>query len=318
VGSAMVSDVSDQLPGPGRSRCEQNMPLGATHCPTPSAGAPPRRPSIPLSISTSTNSGHRATARLRARSSQAQKDAALHEIHLTPKASYTFRPLCSRTLPTGRLLCCLKQADFSRLAFIPAAMPTAASLSCTSSDCAPGCAKDPYTITSDSPPASGSTSAERDYIRHELDQFFRTFPSVAEGFRLRTWRGGPQKGQPKLPPPAKTVVDRGLMRLDRSSKPSSTVLYGCGDGCLATDDGGQTLRGSREIRPRPERDWGRPGCRDKSRRVRLRRCLPGYLVPRRIHSYLRGPKLTATTPDPPPQSDRNLARLSRVLDKPAT
>ena len=71
--------------------------------------------------------------------------------------------------------------------------------------------------TSDSPSASGFTSAERDYIRRELDQFFSTFPSVAEGFQLRTWRGGPQKGQPKMPPPAKTLVDRGLMRIDRSS-----------------------------------------------------------------------------------------------------
>jgi hypothetical protein len=72
-------------------------------------------------------------------------------------------------------------------------------------------------ITSDSPSASAFTSAERDYIRRELDQFFSTFPSVAEGFQLRTWRGGPQKGQPKMPPPAKTLVDRGLMRIDRSS-----------------------------------------------------------------------------------------------------
>jgi hypothetical protein len=39
---------------------------------------------------------------------------------------------------------------------------------------------------------------------------------VAEGFQLRIWRGGPQKGQPKLPPPAKSLVDRGMMRLDTS------------------------------------------------------------------------------------------------------
>jgi hypothetical protein len=70
---------------------------------------------------------------------------------------------------------------------------------------------------SDNPTASGFTSAEREYIRRELDQFFSTLPSVADGFQLRTWRGGPQKGEPKLPPPAKTLVDRGLMRLDRSS-----------------------------------------------------------------------------------------------------
>ena len=57
---------------------------------------------------------------------------------------------------------------------------------------------------------------EREYIRRELDQFFGTLPTVAEGFQLRTWRGGPQKGQPKLPPPAKSLIDRGFMRPNTS------------------------------------------------------------------------------------------------------
>jgi len=34
------------------------------------------------------------------------------------------------------------------------------------------------------------TSGERDYIRRELDRFFSTLPSVADGFQIRTWRGG--------------------------------------------------------------------------------------------------------------------------------
>jgi hypothetical protein len=46
------------------------------------------------------------------------------------------------------------------------------------------------------------TPPERDYIRRELDMFFSTLPTVAEGFQLKTWRGGPQAGQPKLPPSA--------------------------------------------------------------------------------------------------------------------
>jgi hypothetical protein len=41
--------------------------------------------------------------------------------------------------------------------------------------------------------AASFTPVERDYIRRELDQLFSTFPSVAEGFQLRTWRGGPQR-----------------------------------------------------------------------------------------------------------------------------
>jgi hypothetical protein len=61
---------------------------------------------------------------------------------------------------------------------------------------------------------AGFTSSERDYIRRELDIFFSTLPSVAEGFQLKTWRGGPDAGKPKLPPTAKGLITRGLMRLD--------------------------------------------------------------------------------------------------------
>src|SRR5882757_10671962 len=63
------------------------------------------------------------------------------------------------------------------------------------------------------------TPGDRDYIRRELDMFFSTYPTVAEGFQLKTWRGGPQAGQPKLPPPARSLLERGLMRLDTGSRP---------------------------------------------------------------------------------------------------
>ena len=43
--------------------------------------------------------------------------------------------------------------------------------------------------------------------------FFGTLPSVAEGFQLRTWRGGPLAGQPKVPPPVRTMVERGLVEI---------------------------------------------------------------------------------------------------------
>src|SRR5580693_8182246 len=61
---------------------------------------------------------------------------------------------------------------------------------------------------------AGFTTGERDYIRRELDMVFSTLPSVAEGFQLKTWRGGPDAGKPKLSPVAKGLVARGLMRLD--------------------------------------------------------------------------------------------------------
>ena len=63
------------------------------------------------------------------------------------------------------------------------------------------------------------TTGERDYIRRELDQFFSTLPSVADGFQLRTWRGGPQAGQPKVPLVAKGLLERGLMRLEATPWP---------------------------------------------------------------------------------------------------
>jgi hypothetical protein len=67
-------------------------------------------------------------------------------------------------------------------------------------------------------PVAGFTSGERDYIRRELDMFFSTLPTVAEGFQLKTWRGGPEAGKPKLSPIAKGLLQRGLMRLDTSQR----------------------------------------------------------------------------------------------------
>jgi hypothetical protein len=67
-------------------------------------------------------------------------------------------------------------------------------------------------------PFAGFSAGERDYIWRELDMFFSTYPTVADGFMLKTWRGGPQAGQPKLPPAAKSLLERGLMRLDPSQR----------------------------------------------------------------------------------------------------
>jgi hypothetical protein len=40
------------------------------------------------------------------------------------------------------------------------------------------------------------------------------FTAPERGFLLKTWRSGPQAGQPKVPLPAKGRVERGLMRID--------------------------------------------------------------------------------------------------------
>ena len=67
--------------------------------------------------------------------------------------------------------------------------------------------------------AGGFTPGERDYIRRELDMFFSTLPRVADGLQLKTWRGGPLAGQPKVPPAAQGLIDKGVLRLDAGRKP---------------------------------------------------------------------------------------------------
>jgi hypothetical protein len=57
------------------------------------------------------------------------------------------------------------------------------------------------------------TALEREYIRQELGLSFGTYPSVAKGFHLRTWKSGPQAGQPRLPKAVESLVARGLMEV---------------------------------------------------------------------------------------------------------
>ena len=59
------------------------------------------------------------------------------------------------------------------------------------------------------PTAAGFTAGEREYVRRELDMFFSTYPTVAEGFMLKTWRGGPESGKPRLSPIANGLIERG-------------------------------------------------------------------------------------------------------------
>jgi hypothetical protein len=48
-------------------------------------------------------------------------------------------------------------------------------------------------------------------IRRELHPRFGQDPSIADGIMLRTWRGGPQAGQSKLPPAVQSMIERGLV-----------------------------------------------------------------------------------------------------------
>ena len=62
-------------------------------------------------------------------------------------------------------------------------------------------------------PASPLTAPERELIRREFCQIFGGFPSLADGIFLRTWRGGPQAGQPKVPPAVRSMLERGLVEV---------------------------------------------------------------------------------------------------------
>src|SRR3954470_15825657 len=76
------------------------------------------------------------------------------------------------------------------------------------------------------------TPQERELIRLELMPRFGQEPDLENGLFLRTWRAGPQKGQPKIPKAIQSMLDRGLVRIGanpmggqrRSSpKPGRTV-----------------------------------------------------------------------------------------------
>jgi hypothetical protein len=63
------------------------------------------------------------------------------------------------------------------------------------------------------PEPSPFTPPERDLIRRELCQHFGQDPRAADGFLLRTWRSGPQAGQPKLPPAVQSMLERDLVEI---------------------------------------------------------------------------------------------------------
>jgi hypothetical protein len=57
------------------------------------------------------------------------------------------------------------------------------------------------------------TAAERELIRREMSMHFASFPSVKDGIFLRSWRGGPHKGEPKIPPVVQSMLARGLVEI---------------------------------------------------------------------------------------------------------
>src|SRR3954466_2040625 len=76
---------------------------------------------------------------------------------------------------------------------------------------------------------------ERELIRLELMPRFGQDPDLENGLFLRTWRDGPQKGQPKIPKAIQTMLDRGLVRIGTNpmGRPAAFFteagLEGCGN-----------------------------------------------------------------------------------------
>src|SRR4051794_24882985 len=63
------------------------------------------------------------------------------------------------------------------------------------------------------PPSHPFSPAERDLIRLELMPRFGQEPELSNGLFLRTWRGGPYKGEPKIPKAMRGMLDRGLLEI---------------------------------------------------------------------------------------------------------
>ena len=63
------------------------------------------------------------------------------------------------------------------------------------------------------------TPVERDFIRREFCMHFSSYPALTDGIFLRTWRAGPQKGQPKIPKAMTGLLERNLVSLP--SEPQS-------------------------------------------------------------------------------------------------
>ncbi len=68
-------------------------------------------------------------------------------------------------------------------------------------------------MTQAASPSDAFNAAERELIRRAFGLHFGSYPAISEGIFLRSWRGGPQAGQPKLPPAIQSMMDRGLVEV---------------------------------------------------------------------------------------------------------
>src|SRR3954454_5636543 len=120
--------------------------------------------------------------------------------------------------------------------------------------------------TTTEPPSPLFTAPERDLIRRSLCMQFSQYPSAAEGILLRTWRGGPCAGEPKLPPAMRTMVERGLMELRSDGRWPRANFTQAGWAALRGRAGRRGLRVATEALP---------GCTGSGRHGRDAQPRPG-------------------------------------------
>ena len=58
------------------------------------------------------------------------------------------------------------------------------------------------------------TNAEKEFIRREFRALLNEAPSIHDGFRLKRWVTGPNKGKVKLSAATQGMLDRGLINFD--------------------------------------------------------------------------------------------------------
>ena len=57
------------------------------------------------------------------------------------------------------------------------------------------------------------TAPERELIRREMGVRFGQYPSLGDGLFLRTWRSGARRGEAKVPPAVRSMLERGLVEV---------------------------------------------------------------------------------------------------------
>jgi hypothetical protein len=69
------------------------------------------------------------------------------------------------------------------------------------------------------------TKKDRDLIRLEFMDRFGSATSIHDGFWIRRWATGPNKGQPKISPVVQSRLDRGLVRMVEDRERLPRVLF---------------------------------------------------------------------------------------------